>query len=182
MESGKVAREGGAIRGRAESAWGESQYMSAAADAVVRAWLVVAAWIGLGRAQGLDRLARVRHPTPFVRAAIGSAGRLVALAIAFLPRKRRGEAAITFLSCRALVGFDGPDVALASAQITAAVAYLTGESHSPTRTGAARSTSHRLDAVLAGRLPTLRAAIKQMPGDAVRRCCAVIERIGEIWN
>jgi hypothetical protein len=154
--------------------------MSAATDAVVRAWLVVAAWIGLGRAR-LARLARIRHPGPFVRAAILPAGRLVALAIAFLPRKRRGEARVAFLSCKALVGFDDPDVAVASERITAAVAYLTGEVHSPPHAAAARSAhaSHRFEAMLAARLPTLRAAIKALPGDALRRCCAVIERIGD---
>jgi hypothetical protein len=162
------------------AAWGRANNMSAATDAVVRAWLVVAAWIGLGRAR-LARLARIRHPRPFVRAAILPAGRLVALAIAFLPRKRRGEARIAFLSCRALAGFDDPDVAVASERITAAVAYLTGEAHSAPRSAVARSmrASHRFDALLAARLPTLRAAIKALPGDALRRCCAVIERIGD---
>jgi hypothetical protein len=167
------------------AAWGGlgRASMSAATDAVVRAWLVVAAWLGLPRAR-LARLARIRNPGPFVRAAILPAGRLVALAIAFLPRKRRGEARVAFLSCKALVGFDDPDVAVASERITAAVAYLTGETHSPPHPAAAQSaqsarSSHRFEALLAARLPTLRAAIKALPGDALRRCCAVIERIGD---
>lgn len=165
------------------AAWGglgRANNMSAATDAVVRAWLVAAAWIGFGRAR-LARLARIRRPGPFVRAAILPAGRLVALAIAFLPRKRRGEARVAFLSCKALVGFDDPDVAVASERITAAVAYLTGEVHGPPHPPAAQSarSSHRFEALLAARLPTLRAAIKALPGDALRRCCAVIERIGD---
>ena len=150
--------------------------MSAACDAVVRGWLVVAAWVGLGRSTP-QRLLRIGRPGRFVRAAIASSGRLVALAIALLPCKRRGEARIAFLSCKALAGVEDPDVATASAQITAAVAYLTGESHSAP-SGRAGSPD-RLEAVLAARLATLRAALKQLPGDAQRRCCAVIERIGD---
>lgn len=166
--------------------------MSAACDAVIRGWLMVAAWVGLGRSTP-QRLLRIGRPGRFVRAAIASSGRLVALAIALLPGKRRGEARIAFLSCKALAGVDDPDVATASAQITAAVAYLTGEAHSAP-SGRAASTSHaahapgasgahgssvRLEAVLAARLATLRAALKQLPGDTQRRCCAVIERIGD---
>jgi hypothetical protein len=97
-----------------------------------------------------------------------------------LPRKRRGEARIAWLSCKALVGFDDEDVTIASEQITAAVAFLTGESHSLPRCRAASPGAWTsLEAVLAARLPTLRAALKQLPGDAQRRCCAVIERIGD---
>jgi hypothetical protein len=150
--------------------------MSAACDAVVRAWLVVAAWVGFGRSTP-QRLLRIGRPRRFVRAAIASSGRLVALAIALLPRKRRGEARIAFLSCKALAGVDDADVAAASAQITAAVAYLTGES--PSAPSHRAASPQRLEAVLAARLATLRAAIKQLPGDAQRRCCAVIERIGD---
>jgi hypothetical protein len=166
--------------------------MSAATDAVVRAWLVVAAWVGFGRSTP-QRLLQIGSPRRFVRAAIASSERLAALAIALLPRRRRGEARIAFLSCKALVAFDDPDVAVASEQITAAVAYLNGESHAPpgrplrgagssissgTSSGT-RAGSDRFEAVLAARLPTLRAALKQLPGDALRRCCAVIERIGD---
>src|SRR5690348_1180057 len=48
--------------GRRESARGEGQYMSAACDAVVRAWLMVAAWVGLDRStpQRLCRATRSR--------------------------------------------------------------------------------------------------------------------------
>src|ERR1043165_1664833 len=91
--------------GRGESARGEGQYMTAALDGVIRGWLVVAAWIGLGRSTP-RRMWRIARPERFVRAAIASSGGLVALAIALLPRRRRGEARIAWLSCKALVGFE----------------------------------------------------------------------------
>ncbi len=157
--------------------------MSSIWDAAVRAWLVLATWHGLRRAVRLDRLARIDRPMRFVRAAIVPAGRQVALAIAFLSRRRRSEAAISFLACKALSGFDDRSGSPTAARdgITAAVAYLTGETHEPPRPAAPRSSrpSHRLDALLAARLPLLRAALKALPGDAGRRCCAIIERIGD---
>ena len=151
-------------------------------DAVVRIWLVVATWLGLGRAPRLARLARIDHPTRFVRAAIGPAGGLLALALAFLPRRRRNEAAITFLACKALTGFDDASGGWAGTcdGITGAVAYLSGEAHAPPRAVAEPPrTSDGLAALLAARLPLLRAALRRLPGDAVRRCCTIIEQIGE---
>src|SRR5688500_19362219 len=108
--------------------------MNAALDAVIRAWLVVAAWVRLHRAPALHRLARVRRPMAFVRAALVPAGRVVALAIALLPRKHRREAAIAYVACKALVAFDSADAVAATGQIISAVRYLTGESADLPRT------------------------------------------------
>jgi hypothetical protein len=170
---------GGSVRRRASSQAYRSRFgwgaFASACDAVVRAWLVLTAWLGLHRAARLHRLARIRHPLRFVRAAIVPAGRRIALAIAFLPRRRRAEAAIAFLSCKAVFAFDGAD------GVTAAVAYLTGESSGVPRRVAAGTghRAHQLDALLAARLPLLRAALKRLPGDAGRRCCVIIEQVGE---
>jgi hypothetical protein len=152
--------------------------MSAALDAVIRAWLVVAAWVRLHRAPALHRLAHIGRPMAFVRAALVPAGRMVALAIALLPRKHRREAAIAYVACKALVAIDETD---ARRQISAAVRYLTGESADPPRIACALGTTqaNALQALLAARLPLLRAAIKGLPGDAARRCCAIVERIGD---
>src|SRR5262245_22576665 len=202
----------GAIRGRATSPRGEGQHMNAAIDAVIRGWLVVAAWLRLHRRPALHRLARIRRPMRFVRAALVPAGRMVALAIALLPRKHRREAAITYVACRALAAFDDADAAVATGRITAAVHYLTGESADVPRPGTDQTTQvhglerrsredqddrrelealerrsredqddrrelEALEALLAARLPLLRAAIKGLPGDGARRCCTIIERI-----
>ena len=154
--------------------------MNAALDAVIRAWLVVAAWLRLHRRPALHRLARIRQPMGFVRAALVPAGRVVALAIALLPRKHRREAAITYVACKALAAFDDADAAVAARRITAAVHYVTGESADAPRIGTRQTTqAHGLEALLGARLPLLRAAIKGLPGDAARRCCAIIERIGD---
>jgi len=154
--------------------------MSAAIDAVIRGWLVVAAWVRLHRRPTLHRLARIRRPMAFVRAALVPAGRMVALAVALLPRKHRREAAITCVACKALVAFDDADAAVATRRITAAVRYLTGESADAPRVGSGHTTqTHGLQALLAARLPLLRAAVKSLPGDAARRCAAIIERIGD---
>src|SRR6185503_1479056 len=147
---------GGAIRGRATSPRGEGQYMSAAIDAVIRGWLVVAAWVRLHRRPTLHRLARIRRPMAFVRAALVPAGRMVALAVALLPRKHRREAAITCVACKALVAFDDADAAVATRRITAAVRYLTGESADAPRVGSEQTAQiHRIEALLAARLPLL---------------------------
>jgi hypothetical protein len=199
----------------------------AAWDAVVRAWRVVVAWIALRRATrrvrarvgsmlhpvlrpaDIAQLAAITDPKRFVRLAIALAptDRQVALvlALAVLPGRRRAEAAITLLACKALRAFDrdpavngGP--AAVRDDVAAAVTYLSGESHAPPHVVAVTylgSESHasphgvgpvvvpavapgadRLDAVLAARLPILRAAIETLPGDAGRRCRATIERIG----
>ena len=154
--------------------------MNAAIDAVIRAWLVVAAWLRLHRKPALHRLARIRRPMGFVRAALVPAGRMVALAIALLPRKHRREAAITYVACKALAAFDDADAAVATGRITAAVHYLTGESADAPCAGTGQTTQvHGLQVLLAARLPLLRAAIKGLPGDAARRCSAIIERIGD---
>ena len=179
----------------------------AAWDVVVRAWLVVAAWLALRRAarpDGVARLAGITDPARFVRAAIVPAAGHVAIAIALLPRRRRGEAAITLLACKALRALDqvsgggGGDRAAAQDAVTGAVAYLSGEAHDPpqierilrgsaSRVDAAHRDSasqvahgaDRIEALLTARLPILRAALEGLPGDAVRRCRAMIERVGE---
>ena len=173
----------------------------AAWDAAVRAWLVLATWLALRGAARPDRLARlatITDPRRFVRAAIVPAAGHVAIAIAMLPRRRRGEATITLLVCKALRALDqvtglgrpGAGVERATVQdaVVAAVAYLCGEAHEPPRidrfprSSGSQSAVHpsdRVDAMLAARLPVLRAALELLPGDAVRRCRAMIERVGE---
>src|SRR5262245_49943170 len=144
---GDGVREGGiagrgAIRGRVTSPLGArvGQHMNAAIDAVIRAWLVVGAWLRLHRKPALHRLARIRRPMGFVRAALVPAGRVVALAIALLPRKHRREAAITYVACKALAAFDDADAAVATGRITAAVHYLTGDSAEVPRIGSGQTT------------------------------------------
>jgi hypothetical protein len=168
---------GGTVRRRvSSSACGVRavRALVSAYDTVVRAWLVVTVWVGVLRGTRLDRLARIRHPLRFVRAALVPADRQVALAIALLPRRRRTEAAIALLSCKAIAAYDDDD------RIAAAVAYLTGEASCAPGLMAAGTgyRPHQFDALLASRLPLLRAAIKRLPGDAGRRCCAILEHIG----
>lgn len=174
----------------------------AAWDAVVRAWHMAVAWIALQRATRqvrthvrtmrhpvrrrarIARLARITDPTRFVRAAIAATAGDLTIAIALLPRSRRGEANITLLACKVLRAFDrssgapsrGDDGAAAHDGVTAAVTYLSGEAQDPPRIPA--HGSDRLEALLAARLPVLRAALEALPGDAVRRCRAMIERVG----
>jgi hypothetical protein len=158
----------------------------------VRLGLVVRAWLGLRRPAALRRLASIGHPARFVAAAIVPAGRHFALAIAFLPRARREEATVTFLACKALDAFEdlSGDPAEARAGLRAAVAYLCGESVRPPRAdrlvGAERSTgqgdvreSDRVEALLAARLPLLRAQLDALPADAVQRARAILARVGE---
>jgi hypothetical protein len=168
---------GGTVRRRVSASVSGVRVLRAlvsAYDTVIRAWLVMTAWLGRDREPRLDRLARIRHPMRFVRAALVPADRQVALAIAFLPRWRRPEAAIALLSCKAVAAYDDDD------RIAAAVAYLTGESSCAPGLMAEGTgyRPHRFDALLVSRLPLLRAAIKQLPGDAGRRCCAILEHIG----
>lgn len=166
--------------------------MTACWDLLVRLGLVVRAWLGLRRPAALRRLASIGHPARFVAAAIVPAGRHFALAIAFLPRARRDEATVTFLACKALDAFEdlSGDPAEARAGLRAAVAYLCGESLRPPRTdllvGAERSPgldavreSDRIEALLAARLPLLRAQLESLPADAVRRGRAILARVGE---
>lgn len=157
--------------------------MIGAWDAIVRAWLVIAAWLGLRRPTPFQRLASIGHPRRFLRAAIIPAGRHFALAIAFLPRARRDEATIAFLACKALDAFEdlSPDPATARRDLAAAVDYLVGASDRPPRASALQATreSDRLEALLAGRLPLLRAALEALPADAMQRCRAILERVGD---
>jgi hypothetical protein len=170
----------------------------AAWDAVVRVWLVATTWLALRRApRSLDPLARITDPGRFVRAAIIPAAGPLALALALLPRRRRHEATITLLACKVLDAFhrspdadgddrddrddrsdrnDRDDRGAAGTAVAAAVGYLTGESAQLPRLAAQRSD--RLDALLATRLPILRAALEALPGDAVRRCRTMIEQVG----
>jgi len=144
-------------------------------DAVVRVWLVARVWLELRRAPRFRQLATIRNPRRFVRAAIVHAGRGVALAITLLPRNRRAEASISLLACKALEGID------TSKAVIAAIRYLTGESEEPPYVVAACGTGtvDQLTTLLAARLPVLRAALEELAGDAMRRCHAIIERIGE---
>lgn len=155
--------------------------MTALWDLVIRLWLVAAAWYGLRRPARLTWLASIGHPRPFVRAAIVPAGRHFALAIAFLPRARRDEAAVSFLICKALDAFEdlSADRATARAGLAAAAEYLAGRRERPPRGDglAAARDSDRVEALLAARLPLLRVALEALPGDAVRRCRALIDRI-----
>jgi hypothetical protein len=162
--------------------------VSALRDAVVRVWLVIAAWLGLRRAAPLQYLASIGHPRRLLRAAIVPAGRHFALAIAFLPRAQRDEATIAFLACKALDAFEdlSADRAAARRDLQAAVGYLVGASPRPPRppraprAGALGATreSDRLEALLAARLPLLRAALEALPADGMRRCHAIIEKVG----
>jgi len=154
----------------------------AAWDAVVRLVLVAAASLELRREVRLARLACITEPMRFVRAVIVPAGRHVALVIALLPRWRRVEAAITFLAGRTLAAIDrraaGP--AAARGDVMAGVAYLIGESEElPRGRGRTTGPADGLDALLAARLPLLRAALEALPGDAVRRCRGIIEGVGD---
>jgi len=161
-------------------------------DVLARLVLVIRAWLGLRRPAALRRLASIGHPARFAAAAIVPAGRHFALAIAFLPRARRAEATVTFLACKALDAFEdlSGDPACARAGIGAAVAYLCGESWRPPRgeslIGAERSAgrdavreSDRVEALLAARLPLLRAQLESLPADAVQRARAVLARVGD---
>jgi hypothetical protein len=176
----------------------------AAWDAIGRVWLVVSAWLAQRRPARLARLAAITDPGRFVRAVIAPAGRHVAIAIAFLPRRRRGEAGITLLIYRALRELDrraaqATEPTAARDAVRATVAYLVGEAGAPggragevpwaAGSGVARRGDHAdvrtapqlagIDALLAARLPLLRAALEALPGDAVRRCRAMIERVGD---
>ena len=166
--------------------------MTACWDLVVRLRLVIGAWLGLRRPAALRRLASIGHPARFVAAAIVPAGRHFALAIAFLPRARRAEATVTFLACKALDAFEdlSCDAEEARAGLRAAVAYLCGESSRPPRAdrlaGAERAApsgavreSDRVEALLAARLPLLRAQLEALPPDAAQRARAIIARVGD---
>jgi hypothetical protein len=150
-------------------------------DTVVRAWLVAAAWYGLRRPARLRWLASIGHPRRFARAAIVPAGRHFALALAFLPRARRDEATVAFLACKALDAFEdlSADRAAARAGLLAAADYLAGRTARPPRGDglAATRDADRLEALLAARLPLLRVALEALPGEAVVRCRALIDRI-----
>src|SRR4051794_5310303 len=90
-------------------------------DTVVRLWLVTAAWLGLGRS-GPRRLAQITDPRRFVAAALAPASRTLAIAIAFLPRSRRCEAAIAVLAAQALRALRRlADPATARDQVSAAI-------------------------------------------------------------
>lgn len=155
--------------------------VSAAWDAMVRVWLVIAAWLGLRRPAPLQYLASIGHPRRLIRAAIVPAGRHFALAIAFLPRDRRDEATIALLACKALDAFEdlSADPAAARRDLAAAVDYLVGASDHPPRASAlvAVRESDRLEALLAARLPLLRTALEALPVDAAQRCRAIVEQV-----
>jgi hypothetical protein len=161
-------------------------------DTGVRLWLVGWTWLGLGRSTA-RRLARITDPQRFVALALAPASRTLALAIAFLPRSRRSEAAIAVLAARALVALRRlADPRTARDLVSAAIAYLADED-------AARRAApefqirlapcsdeqrpaaepDRLDAVLAVQIPVLRAALEALPNDARWRCRDAIDRIGE---
>jgi hypothetical protein len=160
-------------------------------DTVVRIWLVTSARLGLGRSAS-RRLAQITEPERFVAAAIAPASRTLALAIAFLPRSRRSEAAIAVLAGRALRALRQlADPATARDQVRAAIGYLADESTAtrrdtpefqvrlaPCDAQPARERD-RLDAVLAAQIPVLRAALEALPDDARWRCRDAIDRIGE---
>src|SRR4051812_34841647 len=159
-------------------------------DTVVRLCLVTAAWLGLGRSSA-RRLAQITDPQRFVAAALAPASRTLAIAIAFLPRGRRGEAAIAVLASQALRALRRlADPATARDQVSAAIGYLADE----TTTGRdapefqirlapcdaePASERDRLDAVLAAQIPVLREALEALPNDARWRCRDAIDRIGE---
>ena len=167
------------VRALAATAW----------DTVVRVWLVTAAWLGLGR-PGPRRLAQITDPQRFVAVAITPASRTLALALAFLPRARRIEAAIAVVAARALRALHRlADPATAHDQVSAAIGYLADEAATrdapefqirlaPCDAEPA-SERDRLDAVLAAQLPVLRAALEALPNDARWRCRDAIDRIGE---
>jgi hypothetical protein len=164
-------------------------FTAAVWDTVARLWLVTAAWLGLGRS-GPRRLAQITDPQRFVAMAITPASRTLALAIAFLPRSRRSEAAIAVLAAGGLRAIQRlADPATARDQVSAAIAYLADEAAirdapefqvrlAPCDAGPA-SERDRLDAVLAAQLPVLRAALEALPNDARWRCRDAIDRIGE---
>jgi hypothetical protein len=156
---------------------------AAAWDVAVRMWRVTAAWLGFGR-MAPHRLAQITDPRRFVAAAIVGASRPLAIAIAFLPRGRRHEAAIAALATKALRALRRlADPATARDQVSAAISYLADES--PAARGDASEFQVRLapcdgepvcerdqlGAVLAAQIPVLRAALETLP-DA-------IDRIGE---
>jgi hypothetical protein len=157
--------------------------MITAWDAIVRVWLVITTWLAVRRPPRLAHLARIREPLRFVRAAMIAAGRptggQVALAIAMLPRRRRTEAMIAFVACRTLHAIDALSSAPADAhrRVTSAIAYFVGEASGPTRLDT--RGPRNFNAVLAARMSLVRAALDLLPGDAARRCCEIIERIGE---
>jgi hypothetical protein len=157
--------------------------LGAAWDAVARVWLVITTWLVLRRPPPLARLTRIRDPMRFVRAAMIAAGRptggQLAIAIAMLPRRSRTEATIAFVACRTLHAIDAlsADPADARRRVSAAVAYFVGEASGPTRLDT--RGPRNFDAVLAGRMALVRCALDELPGDAARRCCDIIERIGD---
>ncbi|HEY0189954.1 MAG TPA: hypothetical protein VGC42_02455 [Kofleriaceae bacterium] len=174
-------------------------------DGLVRLWLISRTWLALRRpVSGLTAvtaLAKEQDPARFVRLALVPAAGELALALAWLPRRSRLEAQVMLLAGLALRELDrraaaevdalarlgNPvDGALGRDRVRAAVAFLAGSPSAQTvrepgepapRPEAARFDSVR--GVLAGRLPTLRAAIERLPGDAVRRCRAMIEQLGD---
>jgi hypothetical protein len=164
-------------------------FTAVAWDTLVRLWLVAAAWLGLGRI-GPRQLAQITDPQRFVAAAIIPASRTLALALAFLPRSRRNEAAIAVLAAQALHALHRlADPATARDQVSAAISYLADEAASrdapefqvrlaPCDAEPAPERD-RLDAVLAAQLPVLRAALEALPNDARWRCRDAIDRIGE---
>jgi hypothetical protein len=165
-------------------------FAASAWDTVVRLWLVAWTWLGLSRLTA-RRLAQITDPQRFVAAAIGPASRTLALAIAFLPRTRRREAAIAVLAARALRAIRRlADPATARDQVSAAISYLADEEATPRDApefqirlapcGAEPPRERdRLDAVLAVQIPLLRAALEALPNDARWRCRDAIDRIGE---
>lgn len=152
-------------------------------DVLVRAWLVLVTWLAVRRPPSLARLAKIREPRRFVRAAMLAAsqptGGQVALAIAMLPRRRRAEATVAFVACRTLHAIDAlsSDPRDARRRLNTAVRYFVGEASGPRRLDT--RGPRNLDAALAARLGLVRDALDALPGDAARRCCDLIERIGE---
>lgn len=160
-------------------------------DVAARIGLVTTAWLGLRR-RASHRLAQITDPQQFVAAAIAGASRTLAIAIAFLPRGRRHEAAIAALATKALRALRRlADPATAREQVSAAIGYLADESPAALQDatefqirlapcdGEPVRERDRLGAVLAAKIPVLRAALEALPDDARWRCRDAIDRIGE---
>ncbi|HEY1187653.1 MAG TPA: hypothetical protein VGE74_08345 [Gemmata sp.] len=134
----------------------------------------------------LQRLSRLTSPGEFIDQMFFAAGRNLAVASGFLPAEVRNEGRIAFLCCRALDAHEdlNPDPELAAQRILEVAAFLCGRSTvpPPVPTGSGDRASDRLEALVAARLPWLRAALVALPAPQRERVEALIDDLARAMS
>jgi hypothetical protein len=127
---------------------------------------VLGARLALRRPGPVARLRTTEDLDEFIDRAFAASARNLAVASAFLPAHVRRVGAVAFLACRALDAFEdlSPDLSQARRDVLSAAEYLAGRSPSPPRASDLRpgGASDWVEAVLAERMPLVRAAIEDL--------------------